>query len=107
MLIVGVAIVSPLIEELFFRGLLLRAMLDALSSAGRSVAMVVSLIVSTGAFVLLHALPWGRDIPLGLLVASAGVGLACGILTIVTGRLGAAIVAHVTFNGIGVLLLLL
>ena len=55
----------------------------------------------------LHALPWEGGVPIGLLVGTLAVGVGCGILTLVTGRLGAAIIAHVTYNAIGVGLLLL
>jgi membrane protease YdiL (CAAX protease family) len=105
-LVAGLVVVSPLVEELFFRGLILRAMEEALTAAGRILAALAALVTSTAAFVLLHALPWGGGAPVGLLVGTLGVGLGCGILTIVTRRLGAAVVAHVTYNAIGVALLL-
>jgi membrane protease YdiL (CAAX protease family) len=52
-------------------------------------------------------LPFTGGVSLGLVIGTFGVGLGCGILTVATGRLGAAIIAHVTFNGVGVLLLML
>lgn len=106
-LVVGATFVSPVVEELFFRGLVLRALDDGLRGAGRIVAATTAVLVSTAAFVGLHVVAVGDAVPLGLIVSTIGVGLGCGILTVVTGRLGAAIIAHVTFNGIGVLLLLL
>lgn len=108
-LVVGVVLISPLIEELFFRGLLLRAFDDALRDAGRIVGPVVALLVSTAAFSLLHMLPLSvqlsSGVSTGLLVGTLGVGIGCGILTYLTRRLGAAICAHVAFNAMGVWLL--
>jgi membrane protease YdiL (CAAX protease family) len=95
------------VEELFFRGLMMRALDDALHDAGRLLRPLVALLVSTGTFMLLHMLPFTGGVSLGLVIGTFGVGLGCGILTVVTGRLGAAIIAHVTFNGVGVLLLML
>ncbi len=102
----GAVVVSPLVEELFFRGLLQRALGDALAGAGRLVAGVAAILVSTAAFTALHTVALPQGVPVSLLVGTASVSLACGILTRATGRLGSAIVAHATFNLIGVWLLL-
>ncbi|WP_206759221.1 type II CAAX prenyl endopeptidase Rce1 family protein [Microbacterium ureisolvens] len=102
----GAVLVTPLIEELFFRGLLQRALGDALAGAGRAVAGIVAVVVSALAFVALHVLATGGNVPVGLLVGSLAVGLGCGILTLLTGRLAGAIVAHVVSNAIGVALLI-
>ena len=106
-LILGLVLVSPIVEELYFRGLLLRAMDDALRGTGRIAASLIALVVSTAAFTVLHVVPSGANVPVVLLAGTIAVGLGCGILTLVTGRLGAAIVAHVAFNAIGVALLLM
>lgn len=105
-LVAGIVLVTPVIEELFFRGLMLRALDDALSGAGRVIAGTVALVVSTVVFTLLHAVPAGANVSVGLVVATLAVGVGCGILTLLTGRLGGAIVAHVVFNAIGVALLI-
>jgi membrane protease YdiL (CAAX protease family) len=96
---------SPLVEELFFRGLLQRALADGLRGVGRVLAAAVAITVTTAAFTLIHVVVAGGA-DAALLVGTFGVGVGCGILTVVTGRLGGAIVAHVTFNAIGVGLLL-
>jgi len=103
--ILGAVLISPYIEEWFFRGLVLRALLDAGRGWGRVSAGIIAILVSTIAFMALHFLPWGSPVALGVLLGTLGVGLGCGILTVITGRLGAALVAHVVFNGIGVVLL--
>lgn len=99
-------LISPLVEELFFRGLVVRALLDALGEAGRIGASVVAVVTSTAAFVLLHVIAAGSVIPVGLLVGSLVVGVGCGVLTVVTGRLGAALTAHFLYNASGLALLL-
>lgn len=105
-LVLGIGLISPVCEELFFRGLLLRALADALGGAGRILSAVVAIGVSTLAFTAVHFVTATGGVAVGALLAPVAVGLGCGILTVVTGRLGAAIAAHVVFNTIGVVLLL-
>lgn len=99
-------LISPIIEELYFRGLMVRALFDALSDAGRVGASIVAVTTSTAAFVLLHVVAAGSLVPVGLIIGSLVVGVGCGVLTVVTGRLWAAIVAHVLYNASGLALLL-
>ena len=101
----GAVLVTPLIEELFFRGLLQRALGDGLAGAGRLVAGVVAVLVATAIFTGLHVLAAGEFVPVGLLLGTVAVGLGCGFLTLLTGRLAAALIAHVVFNAIGAALL--
>jgi membrane protease YdiL (CAAX protease family) len=87
-------VIAPVIEELFFRGLLLRAIER---SAGPSVAVAVSSI----AFAALHLL--AATSPAQLLVvglATLTFGVATGVLAVATGRIGGAIIAHVVFNAL-------
>jgi len=83
-LIVVVAVGAPIVEEIFFRGLLLRAV-DR--RAGQYIALVVSSVV----FGLSHL--EGIELP-----ALIMFGLIAGYLAQRTGRLGASIGAHVGFN---------
>lgn len=99
-------IVSPIVEELYFRGLVVRALCDALVDAGRIGASIVAVVTSTAAFVLLHVVAAGALVPVGLIIGSLVVGVGCGVLTVVTGRLWAAIAAHVLYNASGLALLL-
>lgn len=82
---------SPLVEELFFRGLVLRALLGRLEHIGRRLAPSLSIVLSGLVFALVHfeALQF---------IGLAGFGMALGYLAFRTGRLGAPIVAHVAFN---------
>jgi len=100
---VAVAIVTPVVEELFFRGLLYRSLLKRGRSAPRAIA------ATTLIFVLPH-LPavdsWPEVVSL---FASIGVlGLAFNLACHWTGnRLGAPIVAHFLVNGLATLVLFL
>ena len=81
-LIVGFA--APVFEELFYRGLWLRAI-------ERRAGPVVAVIGSSLLFGIVHFEPY--DLP-----ALVGFGAVAAVLTIRTGRLGPAIWAHVAFN---------
>jgi uncharacterized protein len=89
-LIAGVG--APLIEELFFRGFLLRGLL-------RRMGPVPAVLVSSVVFAAVHRQP--LQFP-ALLV----FGLVAGWLTVRTGRLGPAWAAHVAFNVVTIVLLL-
>lgn len=92
MLVLLVAIGAPLVEEIFFRGLLFRAFDNKL---GRVAAIVGSSVL----FGLSHFQP----IQFPALVA---FGLVLALLVHYTDRLGPAIWAHVAFNTSTVILLL-
>ena len=122
--VLGGVLIAPFLEELFNRGLVLRGVQNALwlrrtgnprdavtpAVQRRSIvtSTVIALLVSSLAFGLLHtgAVPDLRS-SVYLLLSTFTVGLMCGVLTVITGRLGAAIVTHIVFNGTGVALLLL
>ncbi|MDZ8170838.1 CPBP family intramembrane glutamic endopeptidase [Microbacterium xanthum] len=103
-LVIGYVLVSPIVEELFFRGLTQGAItqLGGCSWLARAAAIAVS----TAMFVLVHIGPIGVTPTGALVVASIVVGIGCGSLVAVTGRVTGAVVAHVAFNGSGVILLL-
>ncbi|MGH9280365.1 MAG: lysostaphin resistance A-like protein [Acidimicrobiales bacterium] len=90
-LLVFVVVGAALVEELFFRGLLLRSLLRRL---GTPPAVVLSGIL----FGLAHpqALP-AKALAL-VMVSLAALGAVLAVLAVRTGRLGASIVAHATFN---------
>jgi membrane protease YdiL (CAAX protease family) len=105
-LVVGVVLVTPVVEELFFRGVMVRALSDGFAGAGRAVAGTVAVAVSSVVFVLLHIVPSGTAPAVGVVVGTLAVGIGCGILTVLTGRLCGAVIAHVLFNASGVALLI-
>lgn len=91
-LVVIVCIGAPFAEELFFRGLLLRAVEKRWSLA-------VAVVASTVVFGLSHF--QGIQLPALLLF-----GAVAGVLTVRTGRLGPAILCHAGFNAWTLFLLL-
>jgi uncharacterized protein len=94
----AVAVVTPIIEELFFRGLLHRSLLK------RGMRPWLSMLVTTLVFVLPHLLAvpeWPNVVILfaAITILGASFHLACHL----TGnRLGAPIVAHMVVNGLAV-----
>ena len=96
-------VIGPVLEEFFFRGLVLVALYTAVRRiAGREVAMFASAIVSSALFVVAHALlaPLAWD----AVVSLALVGLVASLLVLLTGRLWAAVLTHVVYNGLWVAL---
>jgi hypothetical protein len=85
LLVLIAAIAAPLVEELFYRGFLQRALLKR--GLPPAVAIGVSAFVFAGSHFEALQLP-------GLLA----FGIAAGVLTYRSGRLGPAIVAHMVFN---------
>lgn len=100
---VAVAIVTPIVEELFFRGLVYRSFLKRGRSAAGAIAR------TTVIFVIPHLTAAEDLASLVSLAASIGVlGLAFQLACHVTHRrLGAPIVAHLVVNGAAVLALAL
>lgn len=86
-LVVVVVIGAPLVEELVYRGLLQRSLV-------RRAGPFLGVTLATVWFALIHVQP--VEYP-GLLLA----GAAFGIPAVVTGRLGASVLAHVAFNAAG------
>ena len=92
LLVLIVVVGAPIIEELFFRGLLLRALEKRWNAT-------VGLVVSSLVFGAVHFQPLQTP-------ALVLFGFVAGVLAIRTGRLGASIFAHVAFNAIAVATLL-
>jgi len=96
-------LIAPLVEELFFRGLLLRAVLGTTRTAGggRVSSSVIAVTVSGLVFALVHTLT--ADSPTTVLVVGVSTfafGVSVAVLAVVTGRLGGPIIAHLTFNAV-------
>lgn len=92
-----VAICTPIVEELFFRGLFLR-------SVGRRWNLTAAVIISSLVFGLFHAQgdTWGQAGFIVLVTASYGAVFALLVIR-ANGRLGPSIVAHMCVNAVGVL----
>jgi uncharacterized protein len=99
-------VIAPVVEEFFFHGLVLVAIYVAVlrASRDRTIAGVAAVALSTGLFVLAHAVvapvAWYAAVALLL------VGLVNGLLVVLTGRLWPAILTHVVYNGSYVVLAL-
>jgi CAAX protease family protein len=87
---------APFFEELFFRGLLLRALARLFGTIGRWVGPALAIVVSGILFGLAHAESLQL---LGLAI----FGVLLGFVSYRTGRLGMNMVAHATFNGMALL----
>lgn len=90
-LILGTVIGAPVVEELFYRGLVQR-------SLERFGGRVVGVLGSTVLFAIPHLVGGGARPTIVLWVTIGAVGLVFGTLAAVTRRLGASIVAHMVFN---------
>ncbi|PJJ55595.1 CPBP family intramembrane glutamic endopeptidase [Compostimonas suwonensis] len=91
-------LLAPVVEELFFRGLLQRAVYRSVA-ASRGWAIGLSVAISAAVFALVHLLDVatpGAALVVGLSTFVFGVG--SGLIAAFTGRIGGSIVAHVTFN---------
>lgn len=84
LLVLVVVIAAPVLEELFYRGLWLRAV-------ERRAGPVVAVLTSSFVFAAVHFQPY--DFP-----ALFGFAVFLAIVTLKSGRLGLAIWAHVAFN---------
>lgn len=90
--VVGVVVVAPFVEEMYFRGLLLRALWGRM---GRVLTVALSAVLFGLAHVQLLQLP-----------ALVVFGLVAGTLVVATRRLAPAMWAHAAFNGVTVVQLL-
>jgi membrane protease YdiL (CAAX protease family) len=96
-LAVTALVVAPVVEELFFRGLLLR-------SLQRRVSAPTAVVLSALAFGLAHVVfDWGSGVVLPALVA---LGMLSGIFAVRTGNLSRSILLHAGFNLVAVLAVL-
>jgi hypothetical protein len=90
-LILSVAVGAPIVEELFFRGLLLR-------SLRRRVPDWAAVAASAVAFGIAHGSALPVDAVLLVMISLTVFGAILAVLAIRTGRLGPSIVTHAGFN---------
>jgi hypothetical protein len=104
--IIAPVLIAPVIEEIYFRGLIQRSLAAALEPLSAVTRWAAAVVLTSLAFALVHAL---------LLLAQPEEAMLAGISTFIfallagttaaaTNRLGGAVVGHVAFNGLGVLL---
>jgi membrane protease YdiL (CAAX protease family) len=90
-LLLSVAVGAPIVEELFFRGLLLRSLQRRLGNA-------FAIGLSAVAFGLAHGSTLGVNAVILVMVSLMVFGAVLAGLALRTGRLGPGIVAHAMFN---------
>ena len=95
-LILVAVVCAPLVEELFFRGLLLRSLQRRLGT-GWAVA------ISSVLFGLSHPQPLETGAVVIVMAGLTAFAVVLALLAVRTGRLGASIVAHAGFNAISLL----
>jgi membrane protease YdiL (CAAX protease family) len=103
--VVAPVVVAPVVEEFFFRAVVLVALYTVLRRpCGKAVAGIAAVLFSSGLFVVVHGLlgelAVDQVVPIGLL------GLVCGALVMLTGRIWAAVLTHAVFNAAWVVLVL-
>jgi membrane protease YdiL (CAAX protease family) len=109
-LLLAPIVLGPLVEELFFRGHVLRAVERGAGGGDRGdggerrkpvAAASVAVLTSALVFALLHMTQATTGAEAWRLGAGSFVfGFAAGVVTVLTGRLGAAIIGHMVFNGV-------
>jgi membrane protease YdiL (CAAX protease family) len=88
---------GPLMEELYFRAVLLVVVFQLLRrSTGSIGAGIAASFVSMGAFVCIHALYAPVTLMEGLQLSI--LALACSSLVLLTGRMWGAVILHVSYN---------
>lgn len=97
LLAVTALFIAPVVEELFFRGLLLR-------SLQRRVSAPAAVVIAALAFGLAHVVfDFGSGVVLPALVA---LGMLSGVFAVRTGNLSRSILLHMGFNLLAVLVVL-
>ncbi len=94
-ILMAAVVIAPIAEELFFRGLCLRAI-------EKRFGTVAAVLGSTFLFTLPHFTNPSLAGTTVLFAVIGSVGLVLAVLTVKTGRIGAAVIAHAVFNGVGV-----
>jgi membrane protease YdiL (CAAX protease family) len=96
LVVLGVAFLAPVVEELLFRGLLLRSLL-------RRLGPVASVVISSVVFAVVHLLdPSTASLMAPLLL----LGVISGIRAVRSGDLSQSILLHVGFNLVSAIVLL-
>ncbi len=98
-LVITAVVAAPLVEELMFRGLVLRGLLSR-------IPVVAAIALQAVLFGVAHVDPVRGAGNVGLVVILAGVGAAFGTGAYLLRRIGATVVAHAIFNGVVLLIVL-
>ena len=99
-LILVTCVGAPLVEEIFFRGLVQRRLVSRLG-------VVPGIVIASVLFGAAHLIGWEGPLSLASAWAIAAAGGVLGVLYHLTGRLGTAIAAHAWFNAQAMLVIAL
>ncbi len=95
--VAGGAVVSPLAEEFFFRGVVLVALYRVLHRWDRRDPALLSVAVTS---LLYAAFVWTASPPLVMGVTQALLGVVCSSLVMATGRIWGAVTVHLCFGAL-------
>lgn len=103
--VVAPVLIAPVIEEFFFHAVVLVSVYTLLRRpVGMPMAGVAAVVVSAALFLLVHSV-LGTSTVDGVLALGL-LGLVCGALVMLTGRVWPAVLVHVVYNGSYVVLAL-
>ncbi|MGZ0711688.1 CPBP family intramembrane glutamic endopeptidase (plasmid) [Coraliomargarita sp. W4R53] len=95
--VVAPAVVAPLVEEFFFRAVLLVSLYTVLRRpVGSAAAAITAVVVSSAVFMLVHTLT--MDLPTATVLSIGMLGAVCSIVVMLTGRIWGAVLIHAVFN---------
>lgn len=101
----GPILVAPLVEEFFFRAVVLVSLFTVLRRPlGHLSAGIIASLVSTALFVLAHSV--SGQLTTAEVMSLAALGLTCSALVLLTGRIWPAVILHACYNAIFVSLAL-
>jgi membrane protease YdiL (CAAX protease family) len=98
-LVITAVVAAPIVEEMVFRGVVLRSLRSRMPA-------VVAIVVQGVLFGAAHIDPIRGAGNLGLVMVLSGVGIAFGAAAVLLRRIGPVIVAHAIFNGAVLLIVL-
>jgi len=98
-IVIAAVVAAPIVEELVFRGLVLRSLLSRWSA-------LFAVIGQGLLFGVVHVDPVRGIGNVGLATVLAGVGISFGTASYLLRRIGPTVVAHAIFNGVVMIVLL-
>jgi membrane protease YdiL (CAAX protease family) len=98
-LVITAVVAAPIVEEMVFRGVILRGLRSRLP-------VVASIGLQGVLFGIAHVDPVRGVGNIGLVMVLSGVGISLGVAAVLLGRIGPSIVAHAIFNGAVLLIVL-
>lgn len=98
-LLITAVVAAPIVEEMVFRGVVMRGLLARLG-------VVLTIGLQAVLFGLAHVDPVRGAGNIGLALILSGVGVALGVAAYLLRRIGTVIIAHAIFNGVVLALVL-